>query len=153
MARQDLRLKTALRSASPLQRYVRDGAAAIAKADLRLVAEGERARIGDSLNLDAASRDELPQLHRWDYIVSVPDLAQLVGLEPHAAKDSEVSVVIAKKQQAAVYLRSHLEDGRRVTRWFWVTSGPVGFSRMDRARRRLDQNGIAFVGRQLRSFG
>jgi hypothetical protein len=104
-------------------------------------------------SLDAASQSDCPEANRWDYILSVPDLTQIVGVEPHAAKDSEISVVIAKKKHAEEYLRQHLQDGCRVTKWYWVSHSKVSFSRMDRARRRLDQNGIMFAGRRLKSFG
>lgn len=132
---------------------VQVGMAAFANADVRLIAEDQRTRIGDSLDLDAASKDEDPESNRWDYIVSIPDLAEFIGIEPHSAKDSEISVVIAKRKHATEYLRNHLEDGYRIIRWFWVSHGTVSFSKMDRARRRLDQNGIAFAGRMLRNFG
>ena len=95
---------------------------------------------------------EHPGANRWDYIVSIPDSQEFAGIEPHSAKDSEVSVVIRKKQHATEYLRSHLQDGYRITKWFWVTRGTVSFSKMDPARRRLDENGIKFVGHLLRTF-
>ena len=146
-------LKTALKEYSRLRDIVQVGMAAFANADVRLIAEDQRTRIGDSLDLDAASKDEDPESNRWDYIVSIPDLAEFIGIEPHSAKDSEISVVIAKRKHATEYLRNHLEDGYRIIRWFWVSHGTVSFSKMDRARRRLDQNGIAFAGRMLRNFG
>jgi hypothetical protein len=80
-------------------------------------------------------------------------LREIVGLEPHTAKDSEIKVVIAKKKLAIQYLRDHLQPQFRVARWFWVTQGNVGFSKMERARRILDQNGISFAGRLLQTFG
>jgi hypothetical protein len=146
-------LKEALKQESRLRDLVRAGTGAIKRRDLTLIVEAERPRIGDSLDLDAASRDEHPEANRWDYIISIPDLKELAGVEPHTAKDSEISVVVLKKRLAIEYLRTHLQHGHRITRRFWVSHGPVGFSRMDRARRRLDQNGIAFVGRKLRSLG
>jgi hypothetical protein len=146
-------LKAALNEASHLRDLVQTGMAAFAGVDVKLIAEDQRSRIGDSLDLDAAAKDEYPETNRWDYIVSMPDLDEIVGIEPHSAKDSEISVVIAKKKHATEYLRSHLQHGYRVTKWFWVSHGNVSFSRMDRARRRLDQNGIEFAGRMLRKFG
>lgn len=142
-----------LRPGSRLRALVQAGMGAFANIDVKLIAEDQRPRIGDSLDLDSASRDECPQEHRWDYIVSVPDRKELAGIEPHRARDSEISVVVAKKKQAIACLRSHLQNDCRVARWYWVSPGTVSFSRMDRARRRLDQNGIAFVGRVLRDFG
>jgi len=118
----------------------------------KLIAEDQRSRIGDSLDLDAASRVEHPQANRWDYIISIPASQTFAGIEPHSAKDDQISVVIQKKEHAVEYLRSHLQHSCRITKWFWVTEGRVSFSKMDRARRRLDQKGIRFVGRVLRSF-
>lgn len=146
-------LKTALHDSSTLQKHIKSGAGAVAPADIKLIAEAERSKIGDSLDLDAAAKNEFPEANRWDYVMSLPALEQIVAVEPHAARDSEISVVIAKKKHAIQYLQSHLRDGYRVTKWFWVSPGTVGFSRMERARRLLDQNGIAFEGRVLRKLG
>jgi hypothetical protein len=118
-----------------------------------LIAEDQRARIGDSLDLDSASRDEHPNENRWDYVVSIPDLTEFAGIEPHHATDKEISVVVRKKRFAAEYLRNHLREGYRLTKWYWISSGSVSFSRMDKARRILDKNGIKFEGRILRDFG
>jgi len=151
--RRKILLRTALREESPLRQYVAVGLGALAPGDVKLIHEGERPKIGDSLDLDAASRQELPQEHRWDYLVSSPATAEIVGVEPHTARDEEIRVVIAKKAQARSYLRSHLREGLHVARWVWVTRGKVNFTRMERARRLLDQNGIEFAGRILRRVG
>jgi hypothetical protein len=151
MARRRL-LKAALHEESRLRDLVEVGMGAFNKTDVKSIAENQRSRIGDSIDLDAASKDEHPEANRWDYIISIPDLKELAGIEPHSAKDSEVSVVIRKKKHATDYLRTHLQNGYRITKWFWVTHGPVSFSKMDPARRRLDQNGIKFVGRLLSRF-
>lgn len=142
-------MRDALLDRSALVALLRDGVGALLSADARLIAESERSKIGDSLDLDAASRDEYPNHHRWDYVLSVSSTGKLIGLEPHSGKDSEISVVIAKKQHAVTYLRAHLRQGHHVTQWYWVSHGAVTFSRMDAARRRLDQAGITFVGRSL----
>jgi hypothetical protein len=146
-------LEAALKEESSLHEHVQPGLGAFEKKDVKLIAEAERPRVGDSLDLDAATKDEDPEANRWDYVLSIPDLSEILGIEPHTAKDSEISVVIAKKRHATQYLRTHLKDRHRVARWIWVSHGTVGFSRMDRARRRLDQNGIQFAGRMLRTFG
>jgi|SRR5579862_7151784 len=145
-------LAAALDAKSRLRNLVKTAMGAFAAVNVKLIAEDQRTRIGDSLDLDAASRKEDPQSHRWDYIVSIPNLKEFIGIEPHTAKDSEISVVIAKRKHANQYLQKHLQAGYRVTRWFWVSHGTVSFSKMDRARRRLDQNGIAFAGRMLRTL-
>ena len=142
----------ALLPSSHLRNHVERGVGALPRAHAALIAQGQRRRVGDSLDLDSATRAELPEENRWDYLLSIPDSSCIVAMEPHSARDSEVYTVIAKKRAAAEYLRDHLPARHRVARWFWVASGAVGFSRMDKATRLLDQNGIAFVGRTLRSF-
>jgi hypothetical protein len=57
--------------------------------------------------------------------------------------------VIAKRQAALVQLREHLREGKSVSEWFWVASGRVDFLDIEKARYRLDQNGIKFVGKKL----
>ena len=76
----------------------------------------------------------------------------LLALEPHTAADCEITVVIRKRERALVVLREHLKTGMVVARWLWVTHGRVQFSVMDKARRRLDQHGIEFVGKQVKDL-
>lgn len=134
---------------SALLAHVRVGIGAMERRDLELIEEAERRRVGDSCNLDEALRTRQPNEHRWDYLLSVPEAGQLVGLEPHSAGDSEVQVVIQKCKNARAALQQELKPGLRISRWYWVTRGRVSFSRMDRATRQLSQNGIEFVGRRL----
>lgn len=145
-------LRAVLRPTSTLRKSVRPGVGALKKRDAQLIAEPERPRVGDSLDLDEATRSEYPEDPRWDYLLSIPGRSQIVAMEPHSARQSEVSSVIAKKKWAIAVLRNHLGPRHAVARWLWVSSGPVGFSRMDRERRRLDQHGIEFVGRKV-TFG
>ena len=152
-AKQAFRLTTALLDQSALRQYIRQGLGAMRNRDVDLIAEAERVTVADSIDLDAAMRRERPQANRWDYLVSVPAALSVVGIEPHTAKDSEITVVIAKRAEALAYLRDHLRTGHRVARWLWVSSGKVGFSAMERARRRLAQKGIEFVGREVRRLG
>ncbi len=152
MKKQNLLLDTALKKVSPLRLKVVSGLGALPAGDRALLHANARPTVGDSLDLDEAARQEHPQDNRWDYVVSVPDQNRLVGIEPHQAKDSEVSVVIAKKDWARTYLHIHLNDGRQVARWIWVSHGRVGFSNTERNRRRLDQAGIAFHGREVREL-
>jgi hypothetical protein len=145
-----MRLADALTEESALREHLAEGLQALGRNDVALIVAGERPKVGDSLNLDAASRDELPQARRWDYLLSVPMARSIVGLEPHSATDCQVKVVIAKKNAARDYLRAHLKPQCHVSRWYWVTRGRVGFSRMEKAQRQLDQHGIEFCGRALR---
>jgi len=106
--------------------------------------------IGDSLDLDAAAREECPQENRWDYLLGVEQSYRVIGIEPHAASEGQVTVIIAKRRWAVGFVRGHLKPGKFVADWYWVSSGRVGFQDTTRERRRLDQNGIKFVGRLLR---
>lgn len=121
--------------------------------DRALISAGERPRIGDSLDLDAALRRDFPNANRWDYVFSVPDAAKLIALEPHSAKDSEISVLIAKKKHAITQLRAHLQAKYGISRWLWVSRGRTSFSRMEQATRRLAQAGIEYVGRSVDELG
>jgi hypothetical protein len=145
-------LGTALNAGSPLRGQIKHGLRALKNVDHELIATAIRSEVGDSLDLDTAMRDEFPQANRWDYLLSVPHIKQIVGLEPHSARDSEISVVIAKKRQAFDYLRDHLPPKFRVAKWIWVSHGRTSFSMMESAKRRLDQEGIAYEGRMLKSF-
>lgn len=121
-------------------------------ADRALIALAEHPRITDSLDLDEAMRPAYPMANRWDYLLGVANKEIIVAVEPHTATDREVRVLISKKAQAIAFLRDHLRPGRSVARWIWIAHGRVGFTRMDRAIRQLDQNGIQFQGRILKSL-
>ena len=140
-------LASALLPGSTLRPAVEEGMGACLARDRGLIAVGERVRIGDSLDLDGALRAAFPNANRWDYIFSVSDAGKLVGLEPHRARDSEVSVVIAKKRHAAEQMRTHLQERHRVSEWLWVSHGRTSFSRMERASKSLAQAGIRYIGR------
>lgn len=143
-------IRSALQPQSSLLAHVHPGVQAVLPRDQVLIALAERRKVGESLDLDAATAAAFPQDHRWDYILSVPSANKLVGLEPHPATNAEISVVIRKKKNALAVLRQHLKPGQAVVEWHWVTHGRVGFSPMDRARRALSQEGIQFHGRELR---
>ncbi|MBI4566946.1 MAG: hypothetical protein HY719_00960 [Planctomycetes bacterium] len=148
-----LSLKIALRRDSRLRPLVQSGLNALKRSDRKTIAKSDRKRVTDSLDLDAGVQAEFPQDHRWDYLLSVPDCDSIVGVESHKAADSEISVIIKKRQGALDVLRAHLQPGRFVKRWYWVTSSKVGFSDTGTARRRLAQKGITFAGREIRSLG
>jgi hypothetical protein len=149
--RSRLTLQAALEG-SYLANHVRLGLEALLRRDVGLIAEGERRKVADSIDLDEATREAHPNVARWDYLLSVTSRPRLVGLEPHSAKDSEVSVVIAKRRNSLEHLRGELLPQYRVSDWYWVSHGAVSFSNMESARRRMNQNGITFVGRTLRSL-
>ena len=152
MATQRITFDNILVTGSALRDYLHTGLAALKRRDVKLIAVAERTKAGDSIDLDEATRRQFPESNRWDYLISVPSKSYVVALEPHSAKDSEVSGVIRKKQPAVAFLYDHLPPRHRVARWLWVSHGPVTFTRMDKAVRLLDQHGIKFVGHMLRSL-
>src|SRR5262249_26038202 len=97
-------LRLSLLAGSPLVGVVRDGLGAMLSSDRSLIHATERAKVGDSLDLDTATKDLFPSENRWDYVLSLPATERLVGLEPHTAGDHEVRVVIRKKQNAQAFL-------------------------------------------------
>jgi hypothetical protein len=113
------------------------------------VDEAIRPAFSDSLDLDEGLRPTHGQENRWDYLLGHAPSTAVIGLEPHSAKEDEVSKVIAKCAAARDQLRSHLKANARVAAWLWVASGKVHFADTERARRRLDQHGIQFVGTRV----
>jgi hypothetical protein len=152
-AGQKLLLATALLPTSAFQPEVQTGMGAFIAADRNLIVLDQRQRIGDSLDLDRAMRRNFPNENRWDYVFSVSDAKKLLALEPHSAKDGEIRVVIAKKRNAATELRRHLKPQHRVSEWLWVSHGRTSFSKTEKARRQLAQEGIRYVGRGLTTLG
>lgn len=144
-------IRKVLQQASLLQTLVRDGLEALEKTDKSFIDEEIRARFVDSLALDAALKKGNENANRWDYLLGDGTHECVIALEPHGAKDSEISVVIEKRRAALDQLRPHLRDGQKVAAWFWVQSSGHGFLDTERARRQADQAGISFVGRSLKA--
>jgi len=61
----------------------------------------------------------------------------------------QISKVIKKKAAAKLQLAQHLKPGAKITSWLWVSSGKVHFADTEKARLRLAQQGIRFVGRKV----
>jgi hypothetical protein len=142
-------LRNALRPESALLPAVVDGLGAFSPRHRALVAISERTKIGDSLDLDEALRRAFPNANRWDYVFSVPRSGKLIALEPHTARDAEISVLVAKKRHAMEQLRRNLRPQHAVSEWLWVSQGRTSFSSMERATRRLAQAGIKYLGRSV----
>jgi hypothetical protein len=148
-ARSNTVLRNTLREDSALQDAVREGLGAVQTGHRNYFDEQIRTTFDDSLDLDEASRPGHEQENRWDYLLGHAPSGEVVAVEPHSAKQDEISRIIRKKRAAEQYLRGHLRDAMRVTRWLWVASGRVQFAETERARLRLDQEGIQFVGTQV----
>lgn len=142
-------LKRALRDDSSLHPLICDGLNAVKTAHRDYFDETIRPAFEDSLDLDEAMRPGHEGENRWDYLLSHAPSDQVVAVEPHSAKQDEISTVIKKRSAAREHLRSHLRDGATILRWLWVASGRVHFADTEKARRRLDQNGIEFVGQRV----
>lgn len=145
-------VRDALVPTSPLLERVKDGLQALtkdhrAKIDQHIVKE-----FADSLDLDAALQPQFPNDNRWDYLLGHGPSRKVVGFEPHSAKDAEVKSLVKKKKAAMAQLTGHLKQGRKVAAWLWVAgeNGKVKFAKTERIQRQLDENGITFVGKQLR---
>jgi hypothetical protein len=130
--------------------HVANGLGAMESSDVRAhVDPGIRNAFGDSLDIDSAFEPGHENENRWDYLLGHAPSRTIVALEPHSAKADQISTIIRKKDAASDQLRPHLRDGARVADWFWVASGDVDLPDTDKARRRLDQHGIRFVGKRL----
>ncbi len=142
-------VRRALREGSALLPSVVDGLGAVKRADRDCFDAGVRADFADSLALDEAMEQGHNEENRWDYLLGHAPSGEVVAVEPHAAKHDEITRVIQKRTAAREQLGGHLRDGARVTKWLWVASGRVHFADTEKARRRLDQNGIEFVGSRV----
>jgi len=134
---------------SSLLPAVREGLQALENAHRPYVDDELRGTFADSLDLDTALQPGREQENRWDYLLGHEPSGAVVGLEPHSAKNDEVSTVIAKRRCALDQLKGHVKTGAKVAAWFWVASGKVDFLPMDKKVLLLDQNGITFVGKKL----
>jgi hypothetical protein len=152
MARRRRRLTDSFRPGSVLRAAVVSEAGALEREHQALIDRPALVQIRDSVNFDSALRHLYPEDHRWDYFVSVAGQEIIVGIEPHSASDSEVSTVLKKKQHAWSVITDQCLPGTTVSRWFWIASTKVRFSRNERASRQLDKAGITFVVSRLASF-
>jgi hypothetical protein len=137
---------------SSLRPSVINGAGAIKRKDSQLFSVPGKQMISDSLDLDKAVELQYPNDNRWDYLFSLRTLNKLVAVEPHTAKDDQISVVIEKKKKALIHIRGHFHPQHNIANWIWIPSKKVSFSRMENARRRLDKHGIEFNGNTPISF-
>jgi hypothetical protein len=142
-------LRRMLRERSPLQASVRDGMDAVEKSHRDYFDPSIRPTFADSLELDEALRAGREQENRWDYLLGHSPSGEAIAIEPHSAKQDQVTTVIRKRRAALAQLAEHLRDGARISRWLWVASGKVQFAKTEKAKLMLDQNGIEFVGTKV----
>jgi hypothetical protein len=142
-------IRSSLKKSSALYSEVKDGIDALEKPHRGYIADVIRSSFADSIDLDKAMHVGHEQENRWDYLLGHTSSGKVIGLEPHSAKQDEISTVIKKKAAAKQQLTEHLKPSARIVAWLWVASGKVHFADTEKARLRLDQNGIKFVGRKL----
>lgn len=142
-------VRSALRKDSALLPLVADGLGAVKNAHRDYFDAAIRQTFADSLDLDAAMQPGHEQANRWDYLLGHVPSGNVVAVEPHSAKQDEITAVINKRLAAREQMKGHLCDGARVTKWLWVASGKVHFANTEKARLRLDQHGIEFVGTKV----
>ncbi len=140
-------VRGALRKGCPLMSCVEDGIGAVESSHRSYFDTPVRSSFADSLDIDKALHAGREQENRWDYLLGHAASGEVVAVEPHSAKQDEISTVIRKRQAAREQLREHLRDGAKIAKWLWVASGKVHFAATEKAKLRLDQNGIEFVGR------
>lgn len=142
-------VRAAIRPGDPLLDAVCDGLGAVKSVDKDYLDAAIRRDFADSLELDAAIEAQHPDDHRWDYLLGHAPSGEVVAVEPHSAKEDEISRVIRKRQAAKVQLNGRLCDDAKISRWLWVSSGKVHFANTEKAKLRLDQAGIEFVGTKV----
>lgn len=142
-------VRSALRKGSALLPLVAAGLGALKNAHRGYFDPAIRQTFADSLDLDAAMQRGHEQANRWDYLLGHAPSGSVVAVEPHSAKQDEIATVINKRIAAREQMKGHLRDGARVAKWLWVASGKVHFANTEKARLRLDQHGIEFVGTKV----
>jgi hypothetical protein len=147
----DAHVRSILRGESFLLGLLNDGLGAVKRAHRVYFEDAVKGAFVDSLDLDKAMEAGHANENRWDYLLGHSPSSSVVAVEPHSARDDQISTVINKKRAAEEQLRGHLVDGAKVRKWLWVASGTVDFARTEIAQRRLDQNGIQFAGKQIKS--
>jgi hypothetical protein len=140
-------IRRGLVASSKLHPSVKDGVQALKKADRALIEEAVRTAFVDSIDIDEAFRSGHDTENRWDYLLGHEESGKIVALEPHTANNKAVSVVIKKREASLRQLRDDLKPGVFVAEWFWVASGKVDFTPLDKQITRLNENGIRFVGK------
>lgn len=150
MKRATTPVRQALRQNSSLRPRVEDGLGAVKRQqDRERFASSVRAAFADSLELDEAMREDHQQDKRWDFLLGHRPSKEVIAVEIHGARSEDVTAVIGKRTEALKQLRDHLAPGSRVSRWLWVASGRVHFAPTGKDLKRLDQNGIEFIGTPL----
>jgi len=143
-------IREALRTDSPLHSSVRAGLGALKTMHRGCFDIAARAAIADSIDIDESLKKGREQENRWDYLLGHHLTKILIAVEPHSADNSQIRTVINKRKAAIQQLGTHLRDGKKVSKWIWVASGRVRLLPIEKAKFLLDQNGIEFIGGEIK---
>lgn len=144
-------VRRSLQKESMLMPLVLDGLGAVKNAHRAYFDNEIRKDFADSLDLDEAMQVGHEGENRWDYLLGHVPSNKVIAVEPHSAKQDEITTVINKRKAAQQHLRGHLKEGSKVEKWLWVASGKVHFANTEKAALRLNQNGIEFVGTSVKA--
>ncbi|NPC76185.1 hypothetical protein HPP05_41320 [Corallococcus exiguus] len=142
-------MRRSLTPNSTLHDLVCDGIKAVENKHHQHFDPSIRSEFDDSIDLDKAMLSGREGENRWDYLLGHEPSGEVIAVEPHSAKEDEISTIIKKRSAAMEQLSTHMQNGVRIKTWLWVASSEVYFADTERARRRLDQNGIEFVGKKV----
>jgi len=76
-----------------------------------------RAEFADSIDIDKAMQVGNEQENRWDYLLGHTPSTKVVALEPHRARQDEISTIIRKREKAREQLLPHLKTKTRIASW------------------------------------
>ena len=106
-------VRVALVVNSSLRPLVVDGLGAIKAAHRDHFEVAIRPTFADSLDLDEALKQGHEQENRWDYLLGHSPSGDVVAVEPHSAKQDQITTVIKKRSAAREQLKGHMRDGVR----------------------------------------
>lgn len=144
-------VRRSLKKESTLLPLVLDGLSAVENAHRAYFDNGIRKDFADSIDIDKAIKAGHEGENRWDYLLGHAPSNKVIAVEPHSAKQDEITTVINKRKAAQQQLSSHLKEGSKVEKWLWVASGKVHFANTEKVALRLNQNGIEFVGTTVKA--
>lgn len=103
-----------------------------------------------SADIDQDLSARYPADPRWDYVLERRDRTR-AAVEVHGARESQVRVLIAKKQWAVRVLRAHGDGAPLPDRWYWLlpAGSRMGITHNGPGARLLSENGIAFPARRV----
>ncbi len=151
-----MRFKAAVERTESIADAYCQGIQAIPGVDRARISISDTARLGGSINLDAALSGTLPNAPRWDYGVGweISNARDgVVWIEVHPASTSNVKEMVAKVGWLRQWLVDESPDlntltGRKPT-FVWIASGSVHIPKNSPQFRQLAGSGIRYPRRHL----